>query len=196
MALADIIKRIEGDAAEEAARIVAEAESRAETALSEARNKAEVDAGRIAEKGRREADAEAATRIAAARLGARDEALIARRELIDAALARLVAGIEALPGPEYAAFLGDAVAAQVQPGDVIALAGADAGLIDQVRSRVDSVSPGAAVQWSTEPAELERGALIVGSRTRVEVSARSIVAEKRDELEVSLASALFTDGEA
>lgn len=192
MALADIIKRIESDAQAEAARIIDEAQAEAARLLEEARRAADERSARVIEAARRDAERERATRLAAARLAARDRALADRRALIDEVLEALVERIGSLPPAEYAALLGSALARTVRDGDEIALGSGDAALRDAVGAELASRAPGIEVRWREEPAPFERGALIVGGGTRAEITPRSLVEERRGDLEVLVADVLFS----
>jgi len=195
VALADIIARIESDADSEARAIVREAEERAELRRAELTEKAREEAARIIERERRASEVEAATIVATARLAARDEALRARRALVEEALSAVVERIERLPAQEFARFLARAIVAEARTGDVVALAAADSGLTDAVRAAVETQAPHLALSWSPEPAAVSRGAVIGSGRTRVEITPRAVVEARRGDLEVAVAAALFgTEG--
>ena len=194
MALADIIKRIEGDTATEAAHVLGDARAKADELLSRARESSEAQSAKALDAARRGADVEAATLVANARLSARDQALSARRALVEEALDAIVARIEEAAPDAYARFLASGIAAGVRDGDSVAFAPADAALSSQVREAVEAAAPGVALTWPAEPAPLERGAYISGARTHFEVTARSIVEERRGALEVDVAAALFGEG--
>lgn len=196
MALADIINRIEGDAEREARRIVREAEEAAARRASETLERARAQAERTRERIRRETEVEAATRVAAARLAARDEALRERRALVDEALAAVVASLEALPADEFACFLAAAILREARSGDVVSLAAADQPLRDTVRGIVEQGASDLELEWSEEAAPLERGALVAGGRTRAEITPRALVEARRGDLEVTIASELFGSGRA
>jgi vacuolar-type H+-ATPase subunit E/Vma4 len=195
VALSDIIKRIEADTAAEVERILAEADESAAQALAAARSEASEQASRIRAQAERDADIDAATRLAGVRLAVRDEALVARRLILDEALEALVAAVEALPAAEYARFLGAQVASGVRTGDSIALGADDASLADAVRAAVEATAPDVELAWSPEPAPFARGALVSGTRTHIEVTPRSVIESRRETLEIELAHALFGDGE-
>lgn len=191
MALADIIRRIEGDAAAEAAHVLSDARAKADELLAGAREAAEDQGARAVETARRGADVEAATLVANARLSARDDALTARRALVEEALDAIVSRIEQAEPDAYARFLARGIAAGVRDGDSVAFAPADAAVASQVRGAVEAAAPGVALTWPAEAAPLGRGAYIAGSRTHFEVTARSVVEERRGELEVEVAATLF-----
>jgi vacuolar-type H+-ATPase subunit E/Vma4 len=195
VALADIINRIEADAAAEAAQLLSDADARAFEVLEAARREAVEQAARIGADARRDADSEAATRLAGARLIARDVELTARRTLIDEAMTALSVAVEALPADDYVHFLGARLASGVRTGDSVAMGAEDAKLVDTVRAAVEAGAPGVELTWSSETAPFQRGALVSGPRTRLEVTPRSVIESQRDELDVRLARALFDVGE-
>lgn len=195
MALADIINRIEADAAAEAAQLLADADARASEALDTAGREAGEQAARIRANAERDADQEVATRLAGARLAARDKELIARRTLIDEAMIALSAAVEALPAEEYARFIGTRIASSVRSGDSVVVGTEDATLVAAVRAAVETAAPGVELVWPSETAPFARGALVSSPRTRFEVTPRSVIESQRAELEIRLARALFDAGE-
>ncbi len=191
MALADIISRIESDARAEADRIVREAQDLARRRAEEALGKTRAQAERLTGRMRRETEVEAATRVAAARLAARDEAVAKKRELVDAALEATVASLEALPAEEFARFIAQAIAAQARCGDTVSLAPSEQRVRAAVQAAVESLAPGLELTWADEPAAIERGAVVSSQRTRVEVTPRALVEDRRGELELMVAAKLF-----
>lgn len=195
MALADILSRIERDAAEEAARIEHAARARGEELIAEATERAEAEAARTVAAAAREAQTEAATLLASARLRARDRALTEKRTVVAEALAGVAAAIAALPAEQYVRFLGTAIASRTRSGDTVALAASDLAYRDEIESMVRAQAPGLSLTWSMEPAPVDRGAVITGGKTRVEVTPQAVVGERRDELEVAISARLFGPGE-
>lgn len=190
MALADIIARIDADAASEAADIVALAEEQAESMLAEVRAEAERSRERALVRARAEAASEADTVRASARLAARDRELAARGEMVQRALAEVERAIAALPADVYAAFLARRIVAAASGGERVQLAATDAALAPKVRAAVEKAAPGLALVWDDEPAGVDRGAVLVGDRVRADLSVSAAVAERRDELSMSIARAL------
>lgn len=193
MAITDILERISADAAgeagailkaaeEEAARITAEAESTVARETAAALAAADLDGGN-----------EAATLLANARLSARDELLASKRALAEGVLDRARAALETLPDGEYLELIAGAAASACAGGETLAVAAADAtrlaGLPERLRALGCRVTP------AGEPAPLERGVLLSGDRVRVEVSPASLVEDRREELLLVAARALFGEGE-
>ena len=56
------------------------------------------------------------------------------------------------------------------------------------------IAPGLALGLSDDPAPFERGALIEGARVRADLSLDTIIGERREELELAVASVLFGEG--
>lgn len=192
MALADIISRIASDAAAECELELSAAAVRADALLAAARAEAEAHQSRTIEAARRDAASQAATLVATTRLGARDEALTAKRELVTTTLGGVTEALEALPGDRYARFIAAGIADAVRDGDTVALAADDAGHVAAIRAAVQERAPGVSVEWEEDPAPVSRGAIITGPRTHVEVTPASVVASRRDELEVKVATRLFS----
>jgi vacuolar-type H+-ATPase subunit E/Vma4 len=193
VAITDILERISADAAGEAGAILkaAEAEAARITAEAEATVARETAAAlAAADLG---AGNEAATLLANARLEARDTLLTGKRALAEGVLDRARAALEALPDGEYLALIADAAAGACAGGETLSIASADAsrlaGLPEALRTR------GCDVMLGGEPAPLERGVLLAGDRVRVEISPASLVDDRREELLLVAARALFGERE-
>lgn len=193
MAITDILQRIGSDAAGEAGSILQAAEeeaSRITAEADEALARETASALAAAEQG---AGNEAATLLANARLEARDTLLASKRALAEGVLDRARAALEMLPDGEYLALIADAAASACAGGETLAVAPADAtrlaSLPDVLRTR------GCDVTLGDEPAPLERGVLLAGDRVRVELSPASLVDDRREELLLVAARALFGEGE-
>lgn len=191
MALADIISRIESDAAEEATAIVTQAQEQAASLLEAAERDAAASSAATLAAAQRAAAADASSLVASARLEARDEAVRAKRDVLAETLSAIVVAIEELPGDRYADFLGGLIAESVRAGDAVALSAADQPLAMQIRRVVEQRAGAMAVEWSTDSASLPRGAVIVGERTRLTLTPESVIEARRDDLELKIATALF-----
>lgn len=195
MALADIISKIESDAAEEAATIVRAAEQRAGeirvAAEAQAAEYRETTLAGVVHDARREA-----SRVAvAAKLEARDAGLAAKRALVEEALEATADGLAKLPADRYAAFLASRIASAARGGEMLRFGSADEDVAGEVMAALERVAPGLAVAVASEPAPFERGVLLEGDRVRADLSLRAIVDERRDELELAVSEALFGKGE-
>lgn len=194
MALADIIARIEADAAAEAGELISAAEQAAEETLSLAREAAARESAVTVARGERSAASEADTLRASARLAARDEALAAKRAAIDAVLADAAAGIAALPDDKYVAWMAARIAAAARGGETVRIAPAD-------ESRLRAALPGAlaalrgadAPAIDSAPADVASGVVLVGDRARVDLSVEALLDERRDELAVEVSRILFAE---
>lgn len=189
MAITDLIERIEGDAASEAAAIVdaAKAEAKAITERAEATAAAE-RATTLAEAERAVSD-ERETLLANARLTARDQLLARKRALAETVLERARVSLESMPAAEYLELIASAVAKNAASGDTLAIAPADA-------ERLKGLGPalerrGVRVLVTGDPAPLDRGVLLTGDRVRLEISPASLVADSRDQLLLAASRALF-----
>lgn len=198
MALADIISKIASDAESEAAEIIRIAEESASRVVAAAESEASsLSAARIS-RGEREADSQAATVRANARLSARDTALTARRELIDQVLAGAVAAIVALPDDAYARFLGTRIGSAARGGETVQIAPADiARLSAALPAAVKAAAPSLALTYSETPAQgIEHGAVLSADRSHEDFSIATIVAERKEELSMLASRILFGAGEA
>ena len=197
MALADIINRIETQAREEAQRIEQETAARLADIRQDAEQSAERQRHSAIAKATRQAEADAATLVAAAKLTVRDESLTRKRALVDEAIARVVEQIKALPDDRYVRFMARRIADSARPGDTVSVAASDRHRVEAISRELVQIAPGLTVVWSDEPAEeLDRGAVIAGDRVRSVVSPESAVEAIRSDLEVRLSGALFGNGEA
>ena len=199
MALADIINRIESDAESEGQVIMQAAEESAQRLVAQAR----LDAAQLAEqriaRAEREADAAAATVRANARLAARDTALAARRTLIEETLVDCVAALVGMTDDAYAQFLGQRIAQSARGGETVHIAATDKNrLASALPAAVKLAAPGLELTYSDTPAEgIEHGAILLADRSSEDFSIAGIVAERREELSMTVSRILFaTDGEA
>ena len=191
MALADVLNRIADDAAAEVGRLESAAREQSEALVAAAETSAAERAERTVRAAHRNAESEASARVATARLASRDAALSGKHEVLAEAIAAVVSTIESLPAERYARFLGEAIVAAVRDGDSVSLAEADVGAADAVRATVAELAGAVSLEWSPEPAPVRRGALVKGARTHMDITPESIVAERRAELELGMAPALF-----
>lgn len=194
MALADIVAKIEADAAAEAARIIEAAEQRAELLRANARAQAAEHTESVVALARRDAERQAGTTVVGAKLQARDRGLAERGKLVDEAIAQLRLALVALPDDRYGAFLAARIAEAARGGETLLLGSADIGRMDSIAAAVDIAAPGLDLVIAETPAPFERGALLEGSRVRADLSLEAIVDDQRDRLEAVASEALF--GEA
>ena len=197
MALEDILEKIESDANAEAEIILAEAHRQADAIVAqyEAVAAAErADAHTRAEQG---ALQRAETIRVNARLRERDLTLALKRDFIERALAAVREAVAALPDDRYAALMGSEVARAARGGERYRIGRLDssrAAAIDAALQRAWSQSGQPPVQ-AGEPAPFDRGILLEGDRTQVDLSVSAIVEARRREIEPVLAGALFgSDG--
>lgn len=196
MALADILNRIEGDAVSEAQVLVDAAEAEAARLLDEARESAEAEAARTLGAAERDAERDAATLLAATRLRARDEALAARRALIDRAIAGLEAAIVALSDAEYEAFLAKAVAGVGRGGERVLVADADRGRLGGLEGAVRLLRADLALGYGETTGEIAHGVMLTGEREVVDLSVAGIIDSQRETLVMRLARTLFGEGDS
>lgn len=195
MALADIITRIEADADRESREIVASAEERAANIAAEAEQLAEEHRNDALTAATSRAEKEASRIVVSAKLSARDEALAARRALIDEALASTVDALASMPDAEYADFVARRIAAVARGGETLRFGSDDLGRAAGVLKRVAELAPQVELTNASAPAPFARGVIVEGVRVRADLSLDAIVDEARDELELVIAQVLFGEGE-
>jgi vacuolar-type H+-ATPase subunit E/Vma4 len=193
--LADIINRIASDASAESEGELAAASARADELLGAAAATAQAHHERAIEAAARDSASQAATIVSSARLAARDRALSAKRELVTSTLSRVVEAIESLPADAYVRFLAAGVAGSVRAGDSVALAAADSEHMAALQAIVTAEAPDVPLLWDAAPARVSRGVVVTGPRTSVEVTPSSVVDERRDDLELAVATRLFSGKE-
>ena len=193
MALSDILVRIDGDAAAEAGQILAEAEAEAVRIVAEAEATAAAEREQTLAATERAAKDDAATLLANARLAARDALLARKGELAEEVLDAATAALGSLPDAEYLDLVARGVAAVAADGDSLLVSRADAVRLNGLGHRLREL--GVDIEISHEPAHLPSGVLATGDRVRAEISPRSLVEDRRDQLLLVAARALFGGGE-
>jgi vacuolar-type H+-ATPase subunit E/Vma4 len=192
VALADILQRIEHDSLAEAAEILSVAEDGAAAVRADAQERARARTRQVVEHTTHEAEAAARTRLATARLGARDNALAAKRHLVERVLAEVAETLESLPAEEYAAFIAHEVKQVARGGESVSVGHEDHGRLG-IGLAPALAAAGCQVAIRGVTGAIDRGVLIEGDRVKVEVSARSLVASRRDHLVALVSDALFGD---
>jgi vacuolar-type H+-ATPase subunit E/Vma4 len=194
MAIDDIVGRIAVDAQDESGVLLAAARADADRLTSEARARAGSRTAAETASAKAAAEREAATLLANARLAARDSMLTARRALDDEALTRVEEMLVALDDARYAALLAREIAASAEGCTSLRHGPADAGRLGRsLPAALATVGVGLPIDG--EPADVERGVVLLGDRLRVEVSAAAIVAARRDTLLADVDALLFGEGE-
>lgn len=194
MALADIIQRIESDARAEAESIVAAAEERAQSLLAAARDRAEASRDETLRAAEQAAKRDADTLIVNARLRARDSLVAAKRELIDTALQSAADAVATQGDEAYADFLARRIVASARGGEAVSFGRADAEHAAAVMERVAKSAPALDLRQGEPAVSVDRGAVLTGSRVRVDLSLPALIDDRRDELESVAAVVLFGEG--
>ncbi|MDO8950259.1 MAG: V-type ATP synthase subunit E [Actinomycetota bacterium] len=197
MALADILNRIGADAAVEAQAVLDAARAEADQSLAEARTRAGGAADGIERATAREASLTAETLLANARLEARDALLVAKRGVLDSALAVLGERIVALPDADYTAFLASAIVGAARGGERVLVATADAGRLEGLQEAVKAAAQSAGrtltLEFGGEKAAVAHGVVLLGTRDSVDLSVNGIIGAQRETLLMRLASLIFVD---
>jgi vacuolar-type H+-ATPase subunit E/Vma4 len=194
MSVADIVRKIEQDAAREAAEMVRAAEQDAAKARGEATTEAESRTARALAQAKIAAEDDAQMRIAAARLAGRDRMLAEKRVMIERVLRQATEKLLASSDAEYAKLLAEEAASASRGSEEVLLAQADEGrLSDHLADALKAA--GAEVRIGGTTPDIGHGIMLVGDRSRVEVSVAAMVAAKQEECEATISRALFGDGE-
>jgi len=193
VALADIIARIASDAATEADAIVLEAEQRASQIVTAAQAKAKRETAQTLDAASVESARAAETVVVKARLAARDALVARQRELIGEALAATAEALAALPDERYVPWLAGRIAAVARGGERLALGSADQSRATAIMQAVAAAAPDLQLEQAPQAAPFERGALLQGDRVRADLSLEAIVSDRKDELELVVARALFSE---
>ena len=190
MALADIVRRIAEDARREADDLVLAAERSAEEMRRDAEARAQLEHDSLVAHGRAEAEADAKTRLASARLGERDRMLAAKGALVQRVLDDAVSRLESLPDEEYATMIAREVSAIARGGERVVLGESDsrrlATFLPPAIARIE-----ADIEVGDSTSAIDMGALLLGERMRVEVSARALVEGRADQLRAVAGEVLF-----
>jgi len=192
VALADIVRRIDGDATDEAGVIVARAQEEAERSLAEAREQAQRAKVERLERARRDSEAEAETLKASARLAARDQLVAAKRQLMDRVLVEAQHTIASLDDDAYADLVARRIVAAARGGERVLMAPQDVSrLASRLPAAVSRINPELRLVWASQAAPVERGVVLQGDRVSVDLSLASLIEERRDELSMLAAEMLF-----
>lgn len=193
MALADIIQKIESDASEQAAVVLANARSKADAVVLQAQQDAQarlVDATKRAEtNAKREAHIIAVN----GRLESRDIALSTKRTVLDATYEAVKSALIGLSDDEYASVLARKIVVSARGGESVAFGFADTGQAQNILAKVRQLDESIDVHMSAQPAPFEHGALLKGESTSVDLSLETIIEESRRELDPVLAQILFSE---
>ncbi|MDY0087707.1 MAG: V-type ATP synthase subunit E [Coriobacteriia bacterium] len=190
MALADILQRIEEDSLDEASVILQQAEEAAAAVRADAQDHARRLLDRTVARATAEAEAAGKTRLATARLTARDRALAAKRQLVEQVISEVADHLETLPADEYVRFIANQVAQVAKGSETLLIGFADeprlAGVLGPALAEA-----GAKITIGGPTSEIERGVVVEGDRVKVEVSARALVASRKAELVAAASETLF-----
>lgn len=193
MALADILTRIARDSDAEKTAVLSAAREQADAIVADAKEWADAHRVQVVESAQAAAAREADTILVNARLAARDAEVLARRELIDEALAATAEALAALPDAEYARFLAQRIVPVARGGETLLFGSEDLARRDVVIQEIGRIAPDLALSASDAPAPFARGALLESARVRADLSLTALVEERREELEIVAARALFAE---
>jgi len=192
MSLADIVRKIEHDAAAEAAEIVSAAEQDAERVRVESAREAEVARERVISQARLAAEEDAQMRVAAARLAGRDRLLVKKRVMIERVLLQAVEKLVALPDEEYAALIARETAKVARGSESVVLGEADS---DRLKAHLPAAleKAGCDLEVGGATSYIQRGVLLEGDRMRVEISIAALISGCQEQCETVIAQTLFDE---
>ena len=193
MALPDIITKIDAEACEQVraiqdgakqdvARI--EAQTAAECARYEDQRYASAE---------KKAQQEANSILVGARMQARAEAGRARRRVFDQVFASVARKLASLETDQWVQVFAPRVAEAARAGERVLLGQRDAGRAERLRLAL--AQAGTDVVVTGEPAGFERGVLIVGERSYVDLSVAALAAQQKREMEPEVCRILFGNEE-
>ncbi|PKQ20461.1 MAG: hypothetical protein CVT66_04800 [Actinobacteria bacterium HGW-Actinobacteria-6] len=198
MALSDILNRIASDAAHEAKAIIESANDEAERIVSTAAAQASDAAARFEHDCAREAERDAETILAGARLAARDAVVKARGELVERALVALEERVVGLSDGEYTAFIARAVVDAASGDETIQVAAADSQRLVELEAAVGALAHERgrelSLRFAPDSAQIAHGVVLLGDRSRNDLSVAGLIEAERETLVMKLASALFAEG--
>lgn len=190
MSLADIVRKIEHDAAAEAAEIIGVAEEDASKVRADAVREAAALGEHELSQARSGAEEDARMRVAAARLAGRDRLLAEKRVMIERVIAESAEKLVAMPDEEYAALIAREIAKVTRGSETVVLGEADAKRLE-AHLPAAMEKAGCSVEIGGTTSEIERGVLLEGDRMRVEVSIAALVAARQERCETLVAQTLF-----
>jgi len=196
MALPEIIEKIKADAQREARVVIEAAQADAEEKIALAKREADMERAVKLKDAEFQAKKEAQSISVNGRLEASKYVLSRRRTLIESALLDVAGALAELPPQRYAEFLARHIVEAARGGEELRFGSADGGIIDSVASKiaVAKTETGSDISLRInrdESAPFEHGALLLGDRTKVELSLTEIVQSQRRELEPILDRGLF-----
>lgn len=190
MALDDILQRIEQDSLEEARAILARAEESAAELRARGHERAHACAHAIVTRAQADAESLAQTRLAEARLAARDNALAAKRHLVERVIALAADRVVSLSAERYAALMARWVAEVAVGGEVVSIGHDDYGrLSGRLSGALEAARAPVRILGTT--GAISRGVLVKGDRVRVEVSVRARVDSQREDIVTLATGVLF-----
>ena len=90
-------------------------------------------------------------------------------------------------------WLAGRIAAVARGGETLSLGTLERGREAAIREELGRIAPELTLPVADTPAPFERGALLQGDRVRADLSLETLVADRRDELELVAAHILFAE---
>ncbi|MDP2856397.1 MAG: V-type ATP synthase subunit E [Bacillota bacterium] len=200
MALSNIIERINGQAAEEAASIRADAAQKAEQARNAARVQASALLAEARDKGAASAESHRRRLVTLASLDLRKQVGYARQQAMDQAFATALERIQKMDDAVYLPLLKDLIVSAAETGDeLIVLSPGDrgrvtAGFLSDVNDAVRAAGKSGNLCLSDETRPFSGGVVLVGKNVELNCTFESTLKLIRDDIEPEVASILFGEG--
>lgn len=196
MALPEIIEKIKADVQREARAVIDAAQTDAEEKIASAKNEADMERAIKLKDAEFQAKKEAQSISVNGRLEASKYVLSRRRALIESAMLDVTRALAELPPQRYAEFLARHIVEAARGGEELRFGSVDGSIIDSIISKIaaEKTETGSSLSLRInrdESAPFEHGALLLGDRTKVELSLAEIVQSQRRELEPFLDKELF-----
>lgn len=197
MSAEKIVEKILSDARAEAERILEGARSQAAQIREQAKREAQQQRELILAQARQEAQSRRRAQIAAATAAARNAVLQTKRALLERVFSQVAEHITTMPVHEYKSWLLRLLVKAVETGDeeVILSPGDRQALgeafVREANLQLAQQGKKGALRLSLETRDFERGFILKGKTSEINVTLKTLLRYAQDELEIEVARMLF-----
>jgi V/A-type H+-transporting ATPase subunit E len=201
MSFDDILKKIKGDAEEEASLITQEAEARARGIIEEAGEEARDKSRRDLHRAEAEAQEEKRRILALERLEARRSLLMARQEAVDDVYAEVLERLRSLPDDEYLSFVSASVLRAVETGrEALLISPEDReritpAFLEKLNSELRDRGLAGELSMEVAGEDMGGGVMLKGEGTEVNLTFTQMLEEVKEEMEPQVVAVLFPEEE-
>lgn len=201
MSFDDILKKIKGDAEEEASRILREAEARAQGIIEEAEKEAREKTRKDLLKAETELEEEKRRIMALERLEARRSLLMAKQEAVDAVYAEVLERLHNLPDDEYLGFVRRSVTEAVETGrEALLISPRDQAMItpeflEQLNEELEKRGLPGSLKVEVVEDGLDGGVMLRGEGTEVNLTFAQMLESIKEDIEPEVIAILFPEEE-